>query len=113
MTSEQPGMADDHSTPSSTQAAIDLERQEYRFACFAGLAVIPALCGGVPAALALLIGLTLFDIAVCRNYAKVANTLGLTEPFASLLAKVFAIQTTTIVVILVFAYGLLELIFTW
>lgn len=106
-------MADEHPSPSDTCAALDRAQQEYRFACFAGLAIIPALCGGVPAALALVIGIVLFDLAVCRNYAKVGSARGGIESFATLLAKVLAIQTATIVVILALAYGLLGMIFTW
>lgn len=78
---------------------------------FAGLVLVPALCGGFPAAIAILIGIAVLDVVICRNYARVGPPPG--QTFTSLLARIMFIQAITIALILAVGYSLLLALFTW
>jgi len=99
--------------PDESNSAFARSKQEYRFALFAGFAVIPAFCGGPEIAIAMFLGILIFDVLVCRGYVRAIGMPVRSATFAGLLARLIGVQVVTIAIIFVVAMTLLSSIFSW
>lgn len=113
MTSSQSDVADEGPGSHEPELALRHARQEYLFAHFAGLALIPAVFGGREVAIAIVLGILVLDVLICRGYARATGTRVRSAAFAGRLARLLAVQAATIASIGLIGFLLLRAFFSW